>query len=125
MSTQNDSIALLLLQITLYHQQELAHADSSLSLDELLVEPIVDNIVVEKFTSHSMVQIYAPELAPLNIRSIKGLISDLFTNTNIQEPKNLITLANHYYSERLNYLQEEKIPELIQQMKEEYRKPAE
>lgn len=125
MSTQNDSIALLLLQITLYHQQELAHADSSLSLDELLVEPIVDNTVVEKFTSHSMVQIYAPELVPLNIRSIKGLISDLFTNTNIQEPKNLITLANHYYSERLNYLQEEKIPELIQQMKDEYRKPAE
>lgn len=101
----------------------MAHADPSLSLDQLLVEPIVDKYVLEKFTSHRMVQLQAPELVSLKIRSIKALISEIFTSTDISEPKNLISLANHYYSQRLYVLQKEQIPDLIKSMKEELKTP--
>lgn len=118
MSIQNDSITLLLLQITLYRQQDLVHSDSSLNLDELLVEPIVDESVVEAFVSHKLVKLHAQELTSLNKITTKALITDIFKKTQIEGPKNLITLANYYYSQRLNYLEKEKIPELISLIKQ-------
>ena len=117
MPAMNDSITLLVLQLTFYRQQELVHQDPSLDLNRLIVEPIVDETILQQFVSHSLVKIYAPELTKLNLRSLRTLITTIFDDTELDEAKTLISLANHYYSKRINYLEEEKLPELISQIR--------
>lgn len=115
----NDAVILLLLQITLYRQQELSHQDSSLEVDKLLLDPKVDQTILNKFISHKMTKLYTPELTNINLRSLKMLLTDVLDQTELDGEKNLITLANYYYSKRVSFLEEEKLPGLVAQIRQE------
>lgn len=117
------NVVLLLLQLLLQRQQALAHHDKSLDLTQLLKDPIVDKEVLTQFQNHKLVKMYAPELCSVHLRSLKGLVTDIFTygipvteDVSGQEIT-VITLANHYYNKRLAELTQFELPELRQEIK--------
>ncbi|SCU84340.1 LAFA_0D09428g1_1 [Lachancea sp. 'fantastica'] len=112
------NVALLLLQIVLYRQQELSHGEKGGKLNDLLIEPVVDEIVLDRFTSHRVVKLYAPELTKLRLRTLKKEVTDLFSAglPDKNTPVTVITLANHFYYTRINELEMDKIPGINQQM---------
>ncbi|SCV05941.1 LANO_0H18558g1_1 [Lachancea nothofagi CBS 11611] len=114
------NVALLLLQIVLYRQQELSHADKSLKLDDLLQEPIVDDIILTKFNTHRLVKLYASGLSGLQLRTLKGIVRSLFNKglPDKNAPVTVVTLANYYYYTRVAELEQEQIPKLKKQISE-------
>ncbi|AQZ18256.1 SWC7 (YLR385C) [Zygosaccharomyces parabailii] len=116
------NVKLLLLQILLRRQQTLAHQDKSLELTELLREPIVDKEALQQFQSHKLVRMYCSELCAVSTRTLKSLVSELFQiGIPVQaetphDPVTLITLAEYYYSQRIEEIESQQMPELRQHM---------
>ncbi|CEP60425.1 Swc7p LALA0_S01e10594g [Lachancea lanzarotensis] len=112
------NVALLMLQIVLYRQQELSHGEKGGKLNELLVDPVVDEVVLDRFTNHRIVKLYAPELEKVRLRTMKKEVADLFSaglpDKNL--PVTVITLANHFYYTRINELEKDQIPKINRQM---------
>ncbi|SCU88835.1 LADA_0E12310g1_1 [Lachancea dasiensis] len=108
------NVSLLLLQLTLYRQQELSHTGKDLKLDDLLVEPVVDESILTKFSTHRLVKLYVPELRGLQLRTLRVLVNDLFKKglPDKSLPVTVVTLANHYYFVRVTELEQEEIPNL-------------
>ncbi|GAV52524.1 hypothetical protein ZYGR_0AG05150 [Zygosaccharomyces rouxii] len=116
------NVKLLLLQILLRRQQALAHQDKSLSLPQLLKEPIVDRESLQEFQSHKVVQLYSPGLCTVSLRTLKSMVSELFERglpyktEGPDEPITIIKLAEYYYSERIQEIQDVQMPRLREQM---------
>ncbi|CAR26541.1 hypothetical protein ZYGR_0H03550 [Zygosaccharomyces rouxii] len=116
------NVKLLLLQILLRRQQNLAHQDKSLSLPQLLREPIVDREALQEFQSHKLVQMYSPELCTVPLRTLKNMVSELFERglphraNDPDEPVTIVKLAEYYYSERIQEIQDDQLPKLREQM---------
>ncbi|CAI4035283.1 hypothetical protein SMKI_12G4330 [Saccharomyces mikatae IFO 1815] len=115
------NIVLLLLQIVLQRQQTLAHRDKSLHLQELLREPIIDGDILMEFKKHKLVQFYGPQYChDISLRGLKTLVKDIFANgipnvtphSETNEPVTVVALANYYYVQRINELQETELPQL-------------
>lgn len=119
------NVKLLLLQILLRRQQTLAHQDKSISLPQLLKEPIVDRESLQEFQSHKLVRMYSPELCAIPLRTFKSMVSKLFEEglpyktEGLDEPITIIKLAEYYYSERIQEIQEVQLPRLKEQMLEQ------
>ncbi|CAI4046983.1 Swc7p SKDI_12G4110 [Saccharomyces kudriavzevii IFO 1802] len=115
------NIVLLLLQIILRRQQILAHRDKTLNLQELLMEPIIDNDILTEFKTHKLVQLYGPQYyRDISLRGLKTMVTDIFAeeipkaeqSSETDEPTTVVTLANHYYAQRIDELQKTEIPQL-------------
>ncbi|GCE98737.1 SWR1-complex protein 7 [Zygosaccharomyces mellis] len=119
------NVKLLLLQILLRRQQTLAHQDKSISLPQLLKEPIVDRESLQEFQSHKLVRMYSPELCTIPLRTFKSIVNKLFEEglscktDGLDEPITIIKLAEYYYSERIQEIQEVQLPGLKEQMLEQ------
>lgn len=116
------NVLLLLLQLLLQRQQALAHQDKSLDLTALLREPIVDKEVLAQFQSHKLVKMYAPELCSVHLRILKSLVADIFLaglpGEETQDEVTVISLANHYYSQRIEELTLDQLPRIRHDMAE-------
>ncbi|CUS20270.1 LAQU0S01e02828g1_1 [Lachancea quebecensis] len=114
------NVALLLLQIVLYRQQELSHIDKTLDNEQLLADPVLDEMVLSKFANHRLVRMHAPELSGIQLRTLKGIIRELFEQglPDDDVPVTVVTLANHFYYTRVQELEKEQIPELKDKMQE-------
>lgn len=111
------NIVLLLLQIVLYRQQELVHNDKSLDQEQLMKDPIIDEEVLEQFRAHTLVKLYAPELRSAQLRKLRNMVKDIFDlGLPDGQPATLVTLANHYYAQRVQELQNTEIPQLQTQV---------
>ncbi|KAK5780381.1 Swc7p PWA37_002656 [Arxiozyma heterogenica] len=124
------NIVLLLLQIILAHQQELCKLDKTLKLEYLLVDPILENEVLQKFTKHPMLKLYSRPTQNLTLRKLKTLVAEIFDNGfqikyvddnnvdfselsdryNKETIPNVISLANFYYEYRIIQLEKKLIP---------------
>ncbi|CCD27112.1 Swc7p NDAI_0J02200 [Naumovozyma dairenensis CBS 421] len=126
------NVILLLLQIILQRQQVLSHKDKSLNLQTLLQDPIIDNEVLQQFNSHKLVKLYCPELSSMTRRTLQAMVHDIFqsgfgatSSSPLEEqyaniPITVASLANFYYDKRLNEIQQEELPKLEQQLKDQY-----
>ena len=112
---------LLLLQIVLQRQQTLAHRDKSLDLQELLREPIIDNDILAEFKKHKLVQLYGPQYCcDISLRGLKTMVTDIFASgipnaaqpSGNDQPVTVVELANYYYMQRINELQNTELPQL-------------
>lgn len=116
------NVLLLLLQLLLQRQQALAHQDKSLDLTALLREPIVDKEVLAQFQSHKLVKMYAPELCSVHLRILKSLVADIFLaglpGEETQDEVTVISLANHYYNQRIEELTLDQLPRIRHDMAE-------
>ncbi|CAR22887.1 Swc7p [Lachancea thermotolerans CBS 6340] len=114
------NVALLLLQIVLYRQQELLHMDKTLDNDQLLADPVLDEMILSKFANHRLVRMYAPELSGIQLRTLKGIVRELFEQglPDDDVPVTVVTLANHFYYTRVQELEREQIPELKAKVQE-------
>ncbi|SCU94415.1 LAME_0F07382g1_1 [Lachancea meyersii CBS 8951] len=114
------NVALLLLQLVLYRQQEFSHNDTGAKLNELLVNPVVDEIVLDRFTNHRLVKLYAPELVKVRLRALKKEVNDLFSAglPDKNMPVTVITLANHFYYTRVKELEQDQIPKINEQLRD-------
>ena len=119
------SVILLLLQIVLKREQTLAHDNRKLSLDKLLTDPIIDEVILSEFQSHNLVKLYAPELCTVSLRGLKALVREVFDagiphDTSSQHSGKMVvtvvTLANYYYERQLKYLEQEELPRLKREM---------
>lgn len=130
------NIVLLLLQIVLAEQEQLAHQIKNASLEDLLKDPVVDSKVLSQFTQHQLVKLYAPELAHMSLRGLKSVVRDVFDKgipkefiekTQESDENNdfssvtVVTLANYYYSKRISELQDGQLPELKKQIQEAFK----
>lgn len=115
------NIVLLLLQIVLQRQQNLAHRDKSLNLQELLREPIIDNDILVEFKKHKLVQLYGPQYCrDISLRGLKTMVTDIFASgtpkapqpSGNDQPVTVVELANYYYMQRINELQNTELPQL-------------
>ncbi|AMD19914.1 HCL237Cp [Eremothecium sinecaudum] len=115
MDNYKDNVVLLLLQMLLYRQQELKNKDKALDYEKLLEEPIVDEEVLERFTSHKLVKLYNPYLCTIRLWELKKTVREIFSK-GLEDKSiaklNLVTLANQYYKRRMNELQFKEIPRL-------------
>ncbi|AGO12403.1 AaceriAER048Cp [[Ashbya] aceris (nom. inval.)] len=111
-----DNVTLLLLQVVLYRQQELAHQDKTLDQMRLLREPVVDAVILERFSTHRVVRLYAPELCRLRLDELQAVVREVFARglpgSAEDTPVTLITLANHYYQLRVQELELRELPKL-------------
>ncbi|CAI4047316.1 hypothetical protein N7582_004048 [Saccharomyces uvarum] len=121
------NIVLLLLQIILQRQQALTHRDKSLNLEEMLKEPIIDNDILTEFKTHKLVQLYGPQYyRDISLRGLKTMVTDIFANgipktaqpSETDEPITVVSLANHYYAQRVDELQGRELPQLREQLLE-------
>lgn len=116
------NVKLLLLQILLRRQQALTHQDKSFSLSQLLREPIVDRELLQEFQTHKLVRMHSPELCTVPLRTLKSIVSDLFEaglphrTDGPEEPVTVVSLAEYYYSKRIQEIRDTQLPELRQQM---------
>ncbi|AAS52732.1 AER048Cp [Eremothecium gossypii ATCC 10895] len=114
------NVTLLLLQVVLHRQQELAHQDKTLSQISLLREPVVDTAVLERFSAHRVVRLYAPELCGLRLEELQAVVREVFARglagSAEDTPVTLITLANHYYRLRVQELELQELPKLKELM---------
>ncbi|CAI4644382.1 BCN_G0039320.mRNA.1.CDS.1 [Saccharomyces cerevisiae] len=115
------NIVLLLLQLVLQRQQTLAHRDKSVDLQTLLKDPVIDNDVLVEFKTHKLVQLYGPQYCrDISLRGLKTMVIDIFANgipRNAQssgndQPVTVVDLANYYYMQRINELQNTELPQL-------------
>lgn len=124
------NIVLLLLQIILARQQELCKLDKTLKLEYLLVDPILDNDVLQKFIKHPLLKLYSRPAQNLTLRKLRTLIAEIFDNGfqikyvddnnvdfsdmcdryNKETVPNVISLANFYYEYRIVQLEKKLIP---------------
>lgn len=120
------NIVLLLLQIILTRQQEIVRMDKEQVLDLLLLQPILENGILQQFITHKLTQIYSPQVQSFTLRRLKTLLAEIFergfrvensvglppsiTNKFQDGPVNIVYLANFYYEWRLWELQESLIP---------------
>ncbi|CAB4257266.1 similar to Saccharomyces cerevisiae YLR385C SWC7 Protein of unknown function, component of the Swr1p complex that incorporates Htz1p into chromatin [Maudiozyma barnettii] len=120
------NIVLLLLQIVLEEQEKLAHRNKKFKLDDLLTEPLVDAVVLEKVVRHPLVHMYSPDIENTTLRGLKSIVRDIFdqgidesSNTKNEDstPVTLITLANYYYAKRIHEL-EGTLPNMKDQIQE-------
>ena len=118
------SVILLLLQIVLKREQALAHDNRKLSLDKLLTDPIIDDVILSEFQSHNLVKLYAPELCKVSLRRLKALVREVFdagippdtSSQTSEKVVTVVTLANYYYERQLKYLEQEELPRLKREM---------
>lgn len=112
------NIALLLLQIILYRQQELCHNNKSIKYTDLLINPVLDDSILKSFSTHKLVKLYAPELHDLDLPRLTAIFHELFFQgiPDIKEPITIITLANYYYDKRIQELERDEIPKLKHQL---------
>lgn len=126
------NIVLLLLQIILARQQEYCKLDKTKKLENLLVDPILDNEILERFIKHPLLKIYHQPSQSLTLRQLKILIREVFDNgfqiiyndkddydfSKISDKftkdtiPNIISLANFYYECRIAQLENELIPNI-------------
>ncbi|SCU77878.1 LAMI_0A02652g1_1 [Lachancea mirantina] len=113
------NVILLILQIVFYRQQELAHGDNSVKLDELMLEPVVDESVLTRFRNHKLIRLYNPDQCGVQLRTLKGIVRDIFELGLPEESADVtvISLANHYYAQRIKELEEKELPQLQMQMR--------
>ncbi|AET38771.1 Swc7p Ecym_3278 [Eremothecium cymbalariae DBVPG len=111
-----DNVTLLLLQLLLYRQQELVHNNRALDYERLLMNPTVDEEVLKRFTRHKLVRLYCPYICDIQLRGMKSIVQDIFTkglkDNKGNVPVTLVTLANHYYRQRIQQLEKEELPKL-------------
>ncbi|SCW01804.1 LAFE_0E07624g1_1 [Lachancea fermentati] len=109
-----NNIALLLLQIIFYRQQELCHLDKSLDSDTLMTDPIIDDAILHKFRNHKLVELHAADLSGIRLRILKNLVKELFEKglPDDEGPVNVVSLANFYYSQRIRELESEELPKI-------------
>ncbi|CCH58599.1 hypothetical protein TBLA_0A08090 [Henningerozyma blattae CBS 6284] len=139
----SSNVILLLLQLILYHQESLSHRNKKLRLPNLLVDPIIDEAILNEFKNHTLVKVYAPELCKIQLRSLRMLVKEIFSvgfnieenedniNGNVKQENvsysdsnqkqdtiiNVITLANFYYDKRITEI-EKRLPEIRDEMQE-------
>lgn len=120
-SQYGNNIVLLILQIILQHQHSMVGRHKELDIKKLMVEPVIDAEVLTKCQNHTMAKMYAPDIKNLTLRNLKFLVEEWFT-TGVpdlpEEPVTLVTLANYYYSLRIQELNEELIPKIRADAKE-------
>lgn len=88
------------------------------------MEPIIDRALLVEFQNHTLVKMYAPELQTLQLRSLKSLVNEVFelgtpdVKSTDETPVTVVTLANYYYTKRIEELQNYQLPMLRQNIME-------
>ena len=137
------NIILLLLQIILERQQDIAkNKDGKNDITEFLTDPVIDDFVLNEFKSHKMFEVYklngtlqgvsfdTPKKKnqnhlKLTLRDLRTIVATLY-KTPISTPVNenltknrptLITLCDRYYALRIEQLSTDMLPKLREELK--------
>ncbi|KAL3233432.1 SWR1-complex protein 7 [Nakaseomyces bracarensis] len=107
--TYGSNMVLLVLQIILQHQHSLVGRDKDLDIKKLMAEPVIDAEVLTKCQNHTMIKMYAPELAKITLRNLRFLVEEWFASVPElrREDVTLVTLANHYYALRISEIEDD------------------
>lgn len=118
------NVILLFLQVILQRQHQLVHDDKTVSIEDLLVHPIIDSKILNDLQNHKLTKLYTPMLCTASLRTIKTLFNDIVEagisaddsikvkEERLPEEVNLVALANYYYGKRINELESIEIPAL-------------